>query len=77
MSANESHSHYLDMSAYNGSGNYTAVGYNGPLYPNNGQTRTTNLAHTHNIGINNVAAGGGSRHSVVPPVVVLNYIIKT
>ena len=77
MSANENHSHYLDMSAYNGSGNYTAVGYNGPLYPNNGQTRTTNLAHTHSIGINNVAAGGNSRHSVVPPVVVLNYIIKT
>ena len=77
MSANENHSHYLDMSAYNGSGNYTAVGYNGPLYPNNGQTRITNLAHTHSIGINNVAEGGGSRHNTIPPVVVLNYIIKT
>lgn len=40
-------------------------------------TATVNTDHTHNIGINNVAAGGNSRHSVVPPVVVLNYIIKT
>ena len=77
MSANENHSHYLDMSSYNGSGNYTAVGLNGPQYPSNGQTKTTNLAHTHNIGINNVAAGGNSRHAIIPPVVVLNYIIKT
>lgn len=78
MSANESHSHYLDMSAYNGSGNYTAVGYNGPLYPNNGQTRTTNLAHTHSIGINNVAnSPSGSRHDTIPPVLVMNFIIKT
>jgi len=77
MNANENHSHYLDMSSYNGSGNYTAVGLNGPQYPSNGQTKTTNLAHTHNIGINNVAAGGNSRHAIIPPVVILNYIIKT
>jgi microcystin-dependent protein len=77
MSANENHSHLLDMSSYNGSGNYTAVGLNGPQYPSNGQTKTTNLAHTHNIGINNVAAGGDTRHATIPPCVVLNYIIKT
>ena len=77
MSANENHSHYLDMSSYNGSGNYTAVGLNGPHYPSNGQTKITNLAHTHNIGINNMAAGGNSRHAIIPPVVILNYIIKT
>ena len=65
------------MSAYNGTGNYTAVGYNGPLYPANGVTESANINHNHNIGITNVAAGGNSRHSVVPPVVVLNYIIKT
>lgn len=77
MSANENHSHYLDMSPYNGTGNYTAVGYNGPVYPNNGQTRITNLAHTHSIGINNVAEGGDSRHATIPPVLVMNFIIKT
>lgn len=77
MSANENHTHYLDMSGYNGSGNYTAVGLNGPQFPSNGQTKSTNLAHTHNIGINNVAEGGNSRHSIIPPVLVMNFIIKT
>ena len=76
MSANADHTHYLDMSAYNGTGNYTAVGYNGPLYTNNGQTKSTNIAHTHAIGINNVAEGGNSRHAIVPPCVVVNYLIK-
>ena len=77
MNSNVTHNHYLNMSAYNGTGNYTAVGYNGPLYPANGVTESANINHNHNIGITNVAAGGNSRHSVVPPVVVLNYIIKT
>ena len=42
-------------------------------------TAATNIDHAHTFSpsINNVAAGGGSRHSVVPPVVILNYIIKT
>jgi microcystin-dependent protein len=35
----------------------------------------TDTAPNHQHTIN--AEGGGSRHSVVPPVVVLNYIIKT
>lgn len=78
MSANENHSHYLDMSPYNNTGNYTAVGLNGPNYPSNGQTKSTNLAHTHNIGINNVAnTPADGRHATIPPCVVLNYIIKT
>jgi hypothetical protein len=76
MSANENHTHYLDMSPYNNTGNYTAVGLNGPNYPSNGQTKSTNIAHTHAIGINNVAEGGNVRHATIPPCVVVNYIIK-
>ena len=77
MSQNENHSHTLvNYSSSTGSGTYNIANRSGG---NTDQlsTNSTNLAHTHNIGINNVAAGGGSRHSVVPPVVVLNYIIKT
>ena len=77
MSANENHSHTLvNYSSSTGSGTYNIANRSGG---NTDQlsTNSTNLAHTHNIGINNVAAGGNSRHSVVPPVVVLNYIIKT
>ena len=77
MSANENHSHTLvNYSSSTGSGTYNITNRSGG---NTDQlsTNSTNLAHTHNIGINNVAAGGNSRHSVVPPVVVLNYIIKT
>ena len=77
MSANENHSHTLvNYSSSTGSGTFNIQDRSGG---NSSQlsTNSTNLAHTHNIGINNVAAGGNSRHSVVPPVVVLNYIIKT
>ena len=77
MSQNENHSHTLvNYSSSTGSGTYNITNRSGG---NTDQlsTNSTNLAHTHNIGINNVAAGGNSRHSVVPPVVVLNYIIKT
>ena len=77
MSQNENHSHTLvNYSSSTGSGTYNIANRSGG---NTDQlsTNSTNLAHTHNIGINNVAAGGGSRHSVVPPVVILNYIIKT
>jgi len=42
-----------------------------------GKTVSTNTDHSHNIGINNAAAGSGSRHNTIPPVVVLNYLIKT
>ena len=42
-------------------------------------TASTNIDHSHTFtpSINNVAAGSGSRHDTIPPVVVLNYIIKT
>lgn len=40
-------------------------------------TATVNTDHTHTIGINNVAAGGGGRHDTIPPVLVMNFIIKT
>ena len=42
-------------------------------------TASTNIDHAHTFSpsITNVAAGSGSRHNTVPPVVVLNYIIKT
>ena len=34
-------------------------------------------SHTFTPSINNVAAGGGSRHDTIPPVLVMNFIIKT
>jgi len=41
-------------------------------------TNTADTSHTHNIGINNVAnTPADGRHATIPPVVILNYIIKT
>jgi microcystin-dependent protein len=41
-------------------------------------TNTADTSHTHNIGINNVAnTPSGSRHDTIPPVLVMNFIIKT
>ena len=42
-------------------------------------TGSANIDHFHTFtpSITNVAAGSGSRHNIIPPVVVLNYIIKT
>jgi microcystin-dependent protein len=78
MSANENHSHTLvNYSSSTGSGTYNITNRSGG---NTDQlsTNSTNLAHTHNIGINNVAnTPSGSRHDIIPPCVVLNYIIKT
>ena len=77
MSANENHSHTLvNYSSSTGSGTYNIANRSGG---NTDQlsTNATNLAHTHNIGINNVSAGGNNRHAIIPPVVVMNYIIKT
>jgi microcystin-dependent protein len=78
MSQNESHSHTLvNYSSSTGSGTYNITNRSGG---NTDQlsTNATNLAHTHNIGINNVAnSPSGSRHDTIPPVVVMNYIIKT
>jgi microcystin-dependent protein len=83
MSANENHSHSLLRPTYVYIGSGGGASMPGGSYIQTSDNVSgphivsTNLAHTHNIGINNVAAGGNSRHSVVPPVVVLNYIIKT
>ena len=78
MSANENHSHTLiNYSSSTGSGTYNITNRSGG---NTDQlsTNSTNLAHTHNIGINNVAnSPSGGRHDTIPPCVVLNYIIKT
>ena len=43
------------------------------IFASSGTITNTVADHQHTI----TAEGGGSRHSVVPPVVVLNYIIKT
>lgn len=43
------------------------------IFASSGTITNTVASHQHTI----TAEGGGSRHSVVPPVVVLNYIIKT
>jgi len=78
MSQNESHSHTLaNYSSSTGSGTYNITNRSGG---NTDQlsTNATNIAHTHNIGINNVAnSPSGGRHDTIPPVVVMNYIIKT
>ena len=78
MSANENHSHTLaNYSSSTGSGTYNITNRSGG---NTDQlsTNSANLAHTHNIGINNVAnSPSGGRHDTIPPCVVLNYIIKT
>ena len=77
MSANETHAHRLQNRASSGAGGtyniYDRVGNNTTdLY-----TDYSSTAHTHSIGINNVAAGGGGRHDTIPPVLVMNFIIKT
>lgn len=40
-------------------------------------TSTVNTDHYHSVGINNVPEGGGGRHAIIPPVLVMNFIIKT
>jgi hypothetical protein len=43
------------------------------IFSSTGTLTNTVADHQHTI----TAEGGGARHSVVPPVIVLNYIIKT
>ena len=59
--------------------NFTSTGgtHGGGSGNGDGKTVSTNTDHTHAIGINNVAAGGGGRHDTIPPVLVMNFIIKT
>ena len=73
-----SHSHTLskEVLTYVGSGGDRYDPYPGSVWKGSagaGLTLSTQANHQHTI----TAEGGGSRHSVVPPVVVLNYIIKT
>lgn len=83
MSQNENHTHSSGATGfwvYNSGLGATIAGgstYNASA-GGSANTASTNLAHTHTIGINNVAnTPSGSRHDIIPPVVVLNYIIKT
>jgi microcystin-dependent protein len=85
MSANENHTHGPGSGQYfwvynSGGANTVPSGsaFKISADASTATTATTNLAHTHTIGINNVAnTPSGSRHDTIPPVVVLNYIIKT
>lgn len=58
---NGPHTHGLDMSAYDGSGNFTAVGRNGPDYPGNGSTG---------------GSGSGDGHNNVQPSIMCNGVIS-
>jgi microcystin-dependent protein len=67
---------------YRGSGGDRYDPYPGTVWQGSagaGLTLSTAADHQHSFSpsINNVAAGSGSRHNTIPPVVVLNYIIKT
>ncbi len=79
-----SHSHTLnkEVLTYMGSGGSRYDPYPGSVWtggPAAGLTISTVADHSHTFtpSISNVAAGSGSRHDIIPPVVVLNYIIKT
>lgn len=67
------HSHFLNESPYNGTGNSIAVGANPSAFINNSQTNSATTGITVN---NATAANASSRHNVVPPFVVTTYIIK-
>ncbi len=73
-----SHTHTLskEVLTYMGSGGNRYDPYPGSVWaghPLAGLTLSTQGDHSHTIPAN----GGGGRHAVIPPVVVLNYIIKT
>ena len=71
-----SHSHTPAGSIGNvglGTNNLAAAGGSQWGFSSTATITNTVANHQHTI----TAEGGGSRHSVVPPVVVLNYIIKT
>ena len=80
MNRNASHSHTLvNMSSSTGVGTYNITNRSG----GNTDTLSTNATntdheHTFTPTINNVAnSPSGSRHDTIPPVLVMNFIIKT
>jgi microcystin-dependent protein len=83
--AGGSHNHTGFSSAlirYVGSGGDRGDLSGGGVWSTNTSGVTTGSAnidhlHTFNPSITNVAAGGNNRHAIIPPVVVMNYIIKT
>jgi microcystin-dependent protein len=73
-----SHSHTLnkEVLTYMGSGGDRYDPYPGSVWKGSagaGLTLSTQANHSHTIPAN----GGDGRHATIPPVVVLNYIIKT
>ena len=73
-----SHSHTLsrEVLTYRGSGGDRYDPYPGSVWQGSagaGLTLSTQADHSHTI----TANGGDGRHATIPPVVVLNYIIKT
>jgi microcystin-dependent protein len=75
-----SHTHTVDRAAWTNSGSapYTYYGGGSNIALQNILLSTApNHNHTFTPTITNVDAGGNSRHATIPPVVVLNYIIKT
>lgn len=63
------HSHYMNQSPYNGTGNQTAPGYNPYAFPSNSQTQSA----VTGISIQSSGAGSGEN---MPPFHVVNFIIK-
>lgn len=73
-----SHTHTLnkEVLTYLGTGGDRYDPYPGSVWKGSagaGLTLSTQADHSHTIPAN----GGGSRHAIIPPVVILNYIIKT
>jgi len=79
--ATHTHSHVKPVYVYNPNvssaglvaGNYVMGNDSAGVNP----VTSASTEHQHSIGINNVAEGGNSRHAIIPPVLVMNFIIKT
>jgi microcystin-dependent protein len=75
-----SHSHSVDRAAWTNSGSapYTFTGGGSNIALQNiGLSTAPNHSHTFSPSIQNIDAGGNSRHATIPPVLVVNFIIKT
>jgi microcystin-dependent protein len=81
MSANTVHNHSVDRAAWTNSGSapYTFTGGGSNIALQNiGINNSASLDHTHTFtpSISNASAGSNSRHAIIPPCVVVNYLIK-